>query len=187
MARPALERVSQREYARRLGVSNEAVSKAVAKGWIKKGWDPKEKKIIVSHANAEWGELHLQQQAKNIVPGPAPSTNNHDDAIPHNDSGTLSSNTSYANAKRVKEIAQAQLTVLDLKKKKGELVERDLVYKQLFKHGQILRTVLMGIPDKCIDDIIAAKSRSEAHLVMTTALHNALEAATSKQIELMNE
>lgn len=183
MARPALERISQREYARRLNVSNEAVSKAVKEGRIKKGWDEKERKIIVNHANAEWGNFHIQQNAKRIVSTPAGGALNEEEPV-GNDSGALTNHTSYANAKRVKEIALAQHAILDLKKRKGELVEKGQVYKQLFSFGQQLRTALMAIPDRSIDEILSKKTRAEAHLALTEAIHKVLEAATKKEVQI---
>lgn len=55
----SLEKVSQREYARRIGLSNTAVSKAIRQGKIKKGWDRISGKIIVQYANEEYGDKHL--------------------------------------------------------------------------------------------------------------------------------
>lgn len=187
MARPTLERVSQREYARRLGVSNEAVSRAVKEGRIKRGWDAKGKKIIVQHANSEWGDVHIQQNAKKIVSAAPSSAADpvEDDQPPTGaEGGALNNNTSYANAKRIKEVASAQLTILELRQKKGELVDRQVVYKKLRDYGVSLRTEIMNIPNLCIDDIMSQPTRAGAVMVLTEALHKVLDKATSKKVDI---
>lgn len=170
MARKGYEKVSQREYARRLGISNEAVSKAIREHRIVKGWNKKEQKIIVEHADKEFGFMWRETNVSELV----------DDVPQNNPSGklTLTGNSSFSEARRVKEIMQAQLIALDLQQRKGELVNKETVFKQLFTFGQNIRTSMLAIPDRTIDNIIASKSRAEAHNLLTNALHEVLEALT---------
>lgn len=173
MARKGYEKVSQREYARRLGISNEAVSKAIREKRIVKGWSKKEQKIIVEHADQEFGILFkksVQELAGN---------GNH----PQSDPGrlTLNGSSSYADARRVDAILQAQLKSLDLSQRKGELVNKEIVYKQLFTFGQNMRTSLLAVPDRTIDNILASKSRAEAYNLLTSALHEVLEQLTKTE------
>lgn len=172
MAKRTQERISQREYARRLGISNEAVRKAIEAGKIVKGWDKKEGKIILDIANKEWGALHFKNNINEIVSeigGNKSEGNNL----------SLNGDSSFAEARRVKEIIQAQLVALDLKERKGELVKKDQVYKELYAFGQQMRTSLQAIPDRVIDNVLAAKSRSEAHTLVTEAIHEVLESLTT--------
>jgi hypothetical protein len=180
MGRKSLERVSQREYARQLGISNEAVSRAVKEGRIAKGWDKAAGKIIVEHANAEWGAIHMKTDVAKIIrqePGESEVPNYPPAKISE---GTLSlnGNSSFAEAKRVREIIQAQIASIQLKTIKEELVKKDEVYKQLFAFGQEIRISLMAIPDRVIDNILATKNRAEAHQLLTGEVHAALEALT---------
>ncbi|WP_153799062.1 hypothetical protein [Foetidibacter luteolus] len=186
MARPQLERISQREYARRLQVSNEAVSKAVREGKIKKGWDAKAGKIIVEHANTEWGSVHMINNIEKFLPGSAETPNPPSQDLPANAEGdfTLTNKTTYAEARRASEILRARQISLDLKEREGELVNRDEVYKKLFSYGQEIRKTFTLIPDTCIDNIRAAKSRAEAHNVLTNAIYTALEKVTSENLDL---
>ncbi|RAJ00457.1 hypothetical protein LX64_04163 [Chitinophaga skermanii] len=159
--------LSQRQYAKEIGVSNEAVRRAIKDGKIVKGWDAATKKIIPEIANAEWGYIHN-----------AASTDNHVNDTPKKGL-TLDSDSSYNDAKRVKEILSAQLIALELKEKKEELVNKAAVYQELFKFGQQIRTAFLNIPDRTIDNIIAAETRSEAHAILTNAIHEVLEKLTS--------
>ncbi len=172
MAKRTQERISQREYARRLGVSNEAVRKAIDSGKIVKGWDKKEQRIIFDIANKEWGALHFKNNINAIV-------NDEGDGGTVGKNLSLNGDSSFADARRVKEIIQAQLVALDLKERKGELVKKDQVYKELYAFGQQMRTSLQAVPDRVIDNILASKSRAEAHTLLTDAIHEVLEILTA--------
>jgi len=182
MARKGYEKISQREYARRLGISNEAVSKAVREARIKKGWNKKENKIIVQHADKEFGVLFKNE---NLIPETTDPVENgsevssNGDIRKGSDKLTLTAKSSYSEARRVQAILQAELTGKELAKITGELVNKEAVYKQLFTYGQNLRTQLLAIPDRTIDNIMSSKTRTEAHTLLTNALYEALESLTN--------
>lgn len=95
----------------------------------------------------------------------------------------LSGSSSYGDAKRVREIIQAQLSALDLKERKAELVQKEEVYKQLYVFGQQLRVSILAIPDRVIDNILASKSRAAAHNILSEAIHESLEGLTKRQLD----
>lgn len=177
MGRTGYKRMSQREYATYLNISNNAVSRAVIDGRIKKGWDSRAGKIIVEHADKEFGLLHRKTTVSVALPG--------EDEPKENGGGTLqlSGSSSYGDAKRVREIIQAQLAALDLKERKGELVQKEEVYKQLYVFGQQLRVSVLAVPDRVIDNVLASKSRAEAHNLLSSALHETLEGLTTRQLD----
>lgn len=187
MSGDKFERISQREYARRLGLSNEAVSKAIREGKIDRGWDKVEGKIIVEYANIEWGALHMGTSMPSLFPEQMLETTEERPLqrlpTPAGKGLSLSNESSFAEAKRVKEIIQAQLAALDLKERKEELVKKDEVYKQLYTFGQQMRIALMATPDRGIDAILAAKSRSEAYNILSTAIVEALEQLTNPHFD----
>jgi hypothetical protein len=188
MGRKAFEKVSQREYARRLGISNEAVSRAVREGRIKKGWNEKEGKIIVEYADREFGLLHKNTNVSQLLSDSTEQTNDvpttTTEKMPVDDGGlVLNSKVSYGEARRIKEIISGQLLALELKQKKGELVNRDEVYKKLYEFGQELRTALLVVPDRTIDLILAADSRHESHKLLVDALYEVLETITNRKID----
>src|SRR5688500_15726197 len=113
MGRKGFEKVSQREYARRLNISNEAVSKAVREGRIKKGWNAKEGKIIVEAADREWGLIHKQTNVTELITAKPEGESSNDPApVPNGGRMELNSSSSYGDARRVKEVIQAQLAAL---------------------------------------------------------------------------
>ncbi len=213
MGRKGMERVSQREYARRLGVSNTAVANAIEDGKIVKGWDKKAKKIIVGKANEEWGNIHLAANQEHLNeqqeiikgvhsynpeatrPEPAPKKieqsqkpklepdDTFAEAVLELENFNLNSKTTFAEALRVEKVAKAKMAELELKKAMGDLVVKDEVYKQLFAFGQEVRQAILVVPDRCIDAVIAAKNRSEAHNTLLKELHEALEKLTSPKLD----
>lgn len=182
--------MTQREYATYLGISNEAVSRAVKDGRIKKGWDKKAARIIVEHANKEFGFLH-----KEIEPETQEQTtkSNGQEANEESEDNvtTLGKRTTFIEARRVREVNEAniaakkdRLAELELKQKTGELVRKEDVYKVLFAFGQQMRIALLAIPDRNIDEILAAKTRADAHNALTTAIHGVLtDLTTEKEFE----
>jgi len=64
---------------------------------------------------------------------------------------------------------------LELRKEKGEVVDKDVVYKTLFKAGQELREAFKGIPDRVIDDVLAAPDRLTSHAILSDAITDVLE------------
>lgn len=189
MERQKSARISQREYAHLLGISNEAVSKAIREGKIDKGWDKVEKKIIVDQANIEWGALHMKTNVFKLLqqqPGEESQQADYwESAIGKKNGLTLTNESSFAEAKRVREIIQAQLAALNLKERKEELVRKDEVYKQLYAFGQQIRIAIMATPDRGIDAILASKSRAEAHNIMSASLIEVLEGLTNVEFDFV--
>ena len=84
--------------------------------------------------------------------------------------------TSFAEAKRKKEIANAAKAQIELLKLQGSLVQKDLVYKQLFEAGKQLHDTIMGVPDRITAEIVAAGSNHTLiRKILTEALASSLE------------
>jgi DNA-binding transcriptional regulator YhcF (GntR family) len=62
-----MQLLSQRKYAKTIGVSYTTVNKAIAAGQIRKGYDKKSKKIKVWVANEEWGN-EMREKHKHKLP-----------------------------------------------------------------------------------------------------------------------
>lgn len=208
MGRKPLEKVSQREYARRLNISNEAVRKAIEAGKISKGWDKKEKKIIVEKANDEWGNLFLKantegeqaqdeaiKRLQSTLP-PKPQVRHTDPEDTENDAFAelqeyelaVSNKANFAEALRVEKIAKARQEIIRLSETVGKLVNKQAVYKQLFDYATSIRQAILAVPDRCIDEILAAPNRAEAHIVLVKYLHEALEKLSNEDnLKIKNE
>jgi hypothetical protein len=166
------ELISLREFGRRVGVSDTAVRKAIAAGKIVKGLDrtnPKRPKIIPQIAIKEWGRYYNpnyeREQTKNLHV-------ESDNTAPPPEAGT---GRSLAEIKRQQAEVKLRITALELKEKQGQLVDKAKVYKALFSAGQEVRTAMQAIPDRVIDDLLAAKTRNESHQILFNAIADTLE------------
>lgn len=197
------ELISIREYARRKKCSDTTIHKAIksekiVKGVVKVGGKPK---ILESVADKEWGMNF--NPAYSTAPGRNPHLNNQmlpevdrtegrqmiNTGLPTDDTEVITSaprtvngKKSLADLKRDKAEVDLATSLIVLKERKGQLVDKDKVYKALFLAGQEVRTMFQSIPDRIIDDILSAKSRSEAHGVLFESISEALD-TLSKVIE----
>lgn len=187
------EKVSIREFARRVGVSDVAVLKAIKAGKISKALDytnPKRPKIDPDVALVEWGKNYDPSYHRTDKVTDQLGNQSSDQTPPKKEKPTKKSNTKRdsedyepqpTNGKSLAEIKRQTAEVklhreaLELKKTRGELVDKQKVYRALFSAGQEVRTAFQAIPDRVIDDILAAKTRNEAHGVLFNAIADTLE------------
>jgi len=161
-----LQRLSQRKYAEMLGVSNNAISKAIQEGRIAKGWDDIAKKIIVPIANREYGYKYGAIVGEEMNP---PTLGGRQDGPV-----TLNERTTYEEAVRLQAVFSAQDRALELNKKKGLLVAKSEVDKQMFVAGQEIRKALESMPDRVVDSIRASENRAAGIRIMQDAIFEIL-------------
>lgn len=144
-----------------VGVSNQAVSDAVKDGRIVRGFveEGGKKYIIPKVANAEWGKEFV-----NDVPGT-----------------DLELMTKASQAKQMESILKTQKLQLEVDQLKGILVKKDEVYRSLYAMGVEIRSALQAVPDRTIDEILAAKSRHAAKKILDDAIEAALLGLTEMQ------
>ena len=175
-------KVSIREYARSKGVSDTTIRKAIKSGKIKKGYDEGSKKIIPQVADREWGDTMVQPlqtglQTAPVSKGQKEVGENREQEI-NGDSVFVDKDETYAEALRKDLIIKANLNALKLRMKEGEVVEKSKVYKELFAFGKQIRLRFQSIPDRIIDDVLAAPGRNEAHMILFNAISDVLEELT---------
>jgi hypothetical protein len=176
------KRVSIREYARSKGVSDTAVRKAIKSGKIKGGYDEQSKKIITEIADREWGDTIIQPSQTGSQTSPAKEEKSKEpgegEPVINGDSIFIDKDETYAEALRKDLIIKANLNALKLRMKEGEVVEKSKVYKELFAFGKQIRLRFQSIPDRIIDDVLAAPGRNEAHMIVFNAISDVLEELT---------
>lgn len=175
------QKVSIREYARSKGVSDTSVRKAIKSGKIKGGYDEQSKKIIPLIADREWGDTIVSVPPENVPANKSPANpaNTEPGAqVVSGDGIFLDKDETYAEALRKDLIIKANLNALKLRMKEGEVVEKSKVYKELFSFGKQIRLRFQSIPDRVIDDVLAAPGRNEAHMILFNAISDVLEELT---------
>lgn len=190
------ERISIREYARRVGVSDTAVLKAYKAGKIPEGivypeggGRPYVFPILASRA---WGKnlnpdsgnnIHLIENIENankvgstkIIPKEAvknkPIITEEDlDTTPE----VKEDGTSLTEAKRVEAIYRAKLLRLEYFEKEKQLISFNDVNKQLAEMGIKIRETLESLPNKTVDLIHSQPGRNEALIVFNKAVKELL-------------
>lgn len=199
--------VSNRGFAKEVGVTEGAVRKAIKAGKITdncftvpnaKG----SRKIILELALNAWvnsgagiqSNLHnknpiklpnvyIEPMAKGkgyIAPAEPPI-----DQTPETDDDILEIpkkagvGITTAEAQRINAIHTANQKRLEILESMGKLVKKDKVYSALFAMGNELKSALLSIPDQHIGNIIAAKDAHEAELILRKVINDCLTIFTS--------
>lgn len=177
------EEISIREFARRVGVSDTAIRKFIEAGnistgieWTDTGRAKVDYEIMLTHWNDRGGALvvkskpntsdYIPKKHTKIVAPPPPSK-------------TPTGEMSATEANRRAAVYKSQMMGLELAEKQGTLVNKQKVYKALFEYGQVVKTDLLAIPDRHIDEILAAENRNIAHQKLYEAISKALEQLTT--------
>lgn len=194
------ERVSIREYARRIGVSDTAVRKAIKSDKIIKGLvrDQNGNPLIIpTIATEEWRLSRDITHVKTVSakldtalkPKPKPQKGSVQKSKPQRtepqpkaklepepfEDPISKMENSLVAAKRAQAVYKAKMMELEMKQKQGLLVDKKLVYSALFDAGKELRQAFEALPDRWIDQIISAsKDRNKAHLILTDAIQEVL-------------
>ena len=170
------QKVSIREYARSKSVSDTTIRKAIKSGKIKGGYDAESKKIIPEIADREWGDTIVQPLQTGLQTSPpSKETEENNEQVITGDGVAVDKDETYAEALRKDLIIKANLNALKLRMKEGDVVEKSKVYKELFSFGKQIRLRFQSIPDRIIDDVLAAPGRNEAHMILFNAISDVLE------------
>lgn len=160
------EIISIREFARRVGVSDTAIHKAIKLGKISIVEDGKKKGI-----NYQTGLHELQAFG---IGGTKEKTC-------ENITNLNADNATFIESKRREAFFKSELARLDLEEKNGTLVSKEQVYSDLFDFGNEVKNTILSIPDRIIDELITlSKDRNAAHNLLTYSLTDALTALSEK-------
>lgn len=161
------EVVTAAEYARRRGISQEAVRKAIQGGRLVECIVTNERgrqRIIPSVADAEW-DKNTQHHRKSLPDVPEIEDDLLDD-IP---------NFNVSRAKR--EAYQAELARLEYEEKQGTLVNAEAVKKEAFRTARLVRDAMLNIADRIAAELAANTDAFAVHKQLTDEIRTALNGA----------
>jgi hypothetical protein len=96
--------------------------------------------------------------------------------------------TNKIEAERLYSVFRARKAKRELQRIEGELVDKGLVYKNLFEFASVIRDNLKNIPDRVVDNILAAGTRNEAILILDNEIDQVLLSLSSLgEIKLTKE
>ena len=169
----AATNISLREFARRLSVTEGAVRKAIKDGKIVQGvqYDGNGKPSILPDVAAkEWGRNFNPAYPRNEVFYAKLETASVDGQT----GAPQPQGRSLVEIKKMQAEIRLQMDAIELRKAKGELVDKKKVYAQLFAMGQEVRSAFQAIPDRVTDTVLAARDRADAHKILSDAIAEAL-------------
>jgi hypothetical protein len=155
--------ISQREYARRRGVSHSAVQYAVSSGRI----TTVDGKIDPEQADKEWRENTDQSKPRNRITGsPKQTRSEGEPSQPMGSGGGNGGATGYAKARAARELYQAQLAKLELDRRRGELVRADEVRIGAFNMARKARDQLIALPERVAANLAATEDPAEVQRIL---------------------
>jgi len=181
------------EYAKTLMVSPQAVSKAIDNGRIppsavrieksiSRGGGRQNKNIWINTKTANIAWVNTENASQGRRPEEAIARVEELRKELGVESGAFSVSQPTDNpitlheAQRRERAAKAEMAELELLKTQGSLVQKDVVYKQLFEAGQQLRDAIMAVPGRITSEIIAAGgNQTQIREIITEALATSLE------------
>jgi len=163
------ELISQREYARRRGISNVAVHRAVTSGRI----STVDGKIEPALADREWRENTDQSKPRNRITGRPKHSRVHGAPSEPMDLGDSEASyggnaaaTGYAKARAARELYQAQLAKLELDRQRGDLVRADEVRLGAFNMARKARDELIALPERLSATLAATQTAQEVQSIL---------------------
>lgn len=166
--------------AKRLGITRQSMSEMIANGRIRKrSYD-----VTKSGRYKIDPVLAMEDISENSDSPPAPSSSKKPDPSPAPDipaaelqeppemqTATLAS---LAEMRRKKIAVSIKKDLMEMRIREGELVEKERVFSALYDFGQSIRQNLQVIPNKVVDDVMACRTRNEAHRIIADAIDEAL-------------
>jgi hypothetical protein len=158
------ELISIREAARRLGVSDTAVHKAIKTGRVSTAsqthggrplmdWADTERRWLANSDVSKRSHVGAQGSPRRAADAPRvslPTSGRMDEGGDVGDGAPKSGRGgAYANARAAREVYQAKLAKLEYEQKTDKLVDADQVKVAWFKHITAAKTRIMGIPAAC--------------------------------------
>lgn len=157
------ELVSQREYARRRGISHVAVQRAIKAGRI----STTSGKIDPVLADKQWQQNTDQSKPRNRITGkPKQSRPPGEPSEPMEMVGGDSTATGYAKARAARELYQAQLAKLELDRRRGALVPADEVRLGAFNMARKARDQLIALPERVAATLAATDDPVEVGRIL---------------------
>jgi hypothetical protein len=164
---PLSEVISIRKFAAHIGCVEGTVRGAIREGRLSKSVirdeTGKVSGVIWADAEAEWARNY--SHGKHLLSSVAES-------LAEKPTGEAIRDINESRA--ISEHYKAELARIELEEKEKTVVSVDMVRSQLFNFANEVKVVLQGIPDVCVDDILSAEDRAEAHNIMKLAINKAL-------------
>lgn len=192
------ERIAIREAARRLGVSDTAVRKAIQAGrvtvagndpnngrplleWpaVQDQWqrnsDSSKRSHVGSVPGSKRGKDAAAQGAKPVQLPTSGAGGDNRQAMPAaDDTSAGGKGPSYAQSRAIRELYAAKLAKLEYDEKLGKLVSADQLKVEAFKVHRRVRDAILNIPDRCSPHLASLTDPADVHAYLLGEINAAL-------------
>lgn len=182
------ERISIRETARRLGVSDTAVHKAIRAGRVVVERDAKGRPVLAwPRAQRDWSNNSDAMKRTHVGPqgssprrqeyggnAPAPAAVPTREEMLGGGADVPSHGPSLAQSRAVREAFQARLSKLEYERAVGKVVDADRVKADAFKVARQVRDSLLNIPDRVAAELAAETNAARVHARLSAELRQVL-------------
>jgi hypothetical protein len=168
--------ISQRAFARKMGVSHTAVQQAIASQRI----TATDGKIDAVTAEVAWRENTDQSKPRNRIigdpkhrrtPDAPPVPMSLEGQSPAIGAEKASISTGYGRARAARELYEAQMAKLRLDKERGLLAPVDEIPVAAYNAGRRARNRLVTIPDRLTDILAATSDSAEVRRILEEAIN----------------
>lgn len=173
--------ITVKEFAAKMGVSVQAVHKAINQRRLVKSVRKSKNGIVLDSklAVTEWQDTLQRPSRSKVILGDAvvgggESRRPAEPPIPQNapepaddDTQKIKKLANIKNSIAVQQLYKAKLTQLEFEKRSGKLKSAELVNRELFALGKILKENLLNIPDRISAEIASMTDRTEVHNKLT--------------------
>lgn len=167
--------MSMRQYAKKRGVSPEAVSKAVRTGRISTVNDEKgQRKINPDVADREWAQNSEGIRPNYGIPSSEPQPEEQPQAEEKPKGPSVHQSAAVLKA------YQARLAKLEFEEKAGKLISAEEVKRESFKTARGVRDALMGIPDRVSAEFAGETDQFAIRKRLETEIRQALESLATQ-------
>ncbi len=143
--------ISQAEWARRLGISREAVRKQVLTG-----------KLHLVNGKVDEEQAEKERLAHKRIAG-----------------NLVSTKELLLKAKLENEIERGKILKLEAAEKEQSLISAEKVKDTLFRKGRVIRDAFLNLPDRVASVIASMDDASEIHALLTKEIRSILEELSS--------
>jgi hypothetical protein len=193
-----MEIISQREFSRRVDVSEGTIRKAIEAGWIINGcttrasglpainyeialeeWEKSPGGLQAAEKRTLKGEIRKKTPVPDVTKSTAPADAPPSPKLPIYDAEAAEIKKNIIKEKSITAKIQQQKQALELQKILGKLVDKDKVEGELFNFGKGIRENLTRVPDRYIDEIRNAPDRHTAYQILLNGINEALRSLSS--------
>lgn len=161
-----------KDYAEAEGISRQVAAKQLTKAGIdySKPFDHQKANKAIAAGRHPSRAKYAKRKFESVDSPPSEPLSDPDSSV-----------ITFLEAQRRKELANAQLKELEVRKRAGELIEVATVEATVFEKGRQTRDALLSLADRLAGILAPITDQAKVHEILLKEIHQALEALTGNR------